>query len=177
MIIRYLLVLSMLTISSCTLTDTLTPVTPTDTGAIDQTGTTNTGNTDNQPPLVEDISGSGGAYYPIFDGIETRTIRVMHQTGASTTVSFVNSEARAVAVSIAFPSASWANLRLSQIVMPDGTMDGPFGQKTGYNLKQLGWYEFIFHENMMAGDPWSGEADITFTLLDKTYTADAVILP
>ena len=30
---------------------------------------------------------------------------------------------------------------------------------------------------MMAGDPWSGEADITFTLLDKPYDVDAVILP
>jgi hypothetical protein len=61
--------------------------------------------------------------------------------------------------------------------MPDGTMDGPFGLKTGYNLKQLGGYEFIFHENMMAGDPWSGAADITFTLLDTAYDVDAVILP
>lgn len=177
MIIRYLLVLSICTLSSCTLSDMNNPPVQTETGSQIQTGTTSTGSTDTRPPLVEDISGSGGAYYLIFDGIQTRTIRVMHQTGASTTVSFVNSEARAVAVTISFPSASWANLRLSQIVMPDGTMDGPFGQKTGYNLRQLWGYEFIFRENMMAGDPWSGEADITFTLLDKAYDVDAVVLP
>ncbi len=104
--IRYLLVLSMFTLSSCTLSDMMNLPVQTQTGSQIQTGTTNTGDIDIQPPLVEDISGSGGAYYPIFDGIETRTIRVMHQTGASTTVSFINSEARAVAVSISFPSAS-----------------------------------------------------------------------
>lgn len=174
--IGYLLVLSMLTLSSCTLSDMMTSPVQTQTGSQTQTGTTSTGG-DIQPPLTEDVSGSGGTYYPIFNGLETRTIHVMHQTGASTTVSFINSEARAVAVTIAFPSASWANLRLSQIVMPDGKMDGPFGQKTGYNLWQLGWYEFIFHENMMAGDPWSGAADITFTFLDKPYDHSAVVLP
>lgn len=29
---------------------------------------------------------------------------------------------------------------------------------------------------MMAGEPWSGEADITLKLLDESYDASAVIL-
>ena len=55
-------------------------------------------------------------------------------------------------------------------------MDGPFGQKTGYNLTQLGGYQFIFNEDNMAGDPWSGEADISFKLRNDSYAQGAVIL-
>lgn len=176
MIIRYTLALSILMLSSCTLTDMITPTVPAQTGSVNQTGTTTTGSLDHQEPLVEDISGSGGMYYPIFDGLETRTIRVKHETGVPTIVSFINSEAKAVEVSISFPNASWANLRWSQVVMPDGTMDGPFGQHVGYNLAQLWGYEFRFSENQMAGEPWSGEADITFKLQSTPYDAGAVIL-
>lgn len=129
-----------------------------------------------QEPLVENLSGSNNEYDPIFDGIETKTIHIKHTSGTPTTVAFINSEAKAVDVRITFPNASGANLRWSQVVMPDGTMDGPFGQKVGYNLKQFGGYQFIFNENMMAGDPWSGEADITFTLRDTAYDADVTML-
>ena len=48
--------------------------------------------------------------------------------------------------------------------MPDGTMDGPFGQDTDYELTQLGGYQLLFRENMMSGDPWSGAVDITVKL-------------
>lgn len=125
---------------------------------------------------MENLSGSNNEYDPIFDGIETKTIHIKHTSGTPTTVAFINSEAKAVDVRITFPNASGANLRWSQVVMPDGTMDGPFGQKVGYNLKQFGGYQFIFNENMMAGDPWSGEADITFTLRDTAYDADVTML-
>jgi hypothetical protein len=82
MILRYTLILATLILSSCTLSDLVTdPVDTTDTGSdIIQTGAIGTGNVDYQDPLVEDISGSGGAYYPIFDGLETRVIPVKHVT-------------------------------------------------------------------------------------------------
>ena len=88
----------------------------------------------------------------------------------------MNSEAKSIEVSIVFPSASGANLRLSQIILPTGTMDGPFGQKTGYNLAQFGGYQLIFSENMMAGEPWSGEAIVSLTLRDSPYKQNAVLL-
>jgi hypothetical protein len=88
----------------------------------------------------------------------------------------MNSEAKSIEVSIVFPSAEGANLRFSQIVMPSGTTDGPFGKSTGYNLAQFGGYQLIFSENMMAGEPWSGEAIITLTLRDIPYDQNAVLL-
>ncbi|MFZ2255389.1 MAG: hypothetical protein WAW59_04690 [Patescibacteria group bacterium] len=77
MTIRYtLLTLSILLFSSCTMG---TP-NPTETGSVVQTGTSTIDSTEYQQPLVEDLSGSGGAYYPVFDGLETKEIRVMHDT-------------------------------------------------------------------------------------------------
>jgi len=51
---------------------------------------------------------------------------------------------------------SLANIRFSQIFMPDGTMDGPFGRDMQYTLPSDGLYRISVHENMMAGDPWGG---------------------
>jgi hypothetical protein len=69
---------------------------------------------------------------------------------------------------VTFPmTATGGNLRLSQIVMPDGNMDGPFGIDSTITLAQLGRYNLIFNENMMSGDPWSGNAIVTITLLGK----------
>lgn len=51
---------------------------------------------------------------------------------------------------------SLANIRFSQIIMPDGTMDGPFGRDIEYAISQNGYYKISVHENMMAGDPWGG---------------------
>jgi hypothetical protein len=92
---------------------------------------------------------------------------VKHTTGVKTKIAFINSEAKSLRVSVTFPGSATGNLRLSQIVMPDGNMDGPFGTDNIIELTQFGGYELLFHENMMAGDPWSGEAIITLSLLGK----------
>ena len=55
---------------------------------------------------------------------------------------------------------SLANLRFTQIYLPDGSADGPFGREIEYDLPQQGLYKLIVGENMMAGDPWAG----TFTI-------------
>lgn len=168
MLVRYCIILSILTLSSCTLDIPAMPD-KSDTGVVDQTGNTIiTGSSDHQDPLVENLTGSGDAYYPIFHGLETKVIRVKHTTGVKTKIAFINSEAKSMHVIVSFPEGfSGANLRLSQIVMPDGNMDGPFGTDTKIELTQFGGYELLFHENMMAGDPWSGDALITISLLGK----------
>lgn len=51
---------------------------------------------------------------------------------------------------------STANLRFSQIIMPNGQMDGPFGREITYTLPVRGNYILSIHENQMAGDPWAG---------------------
>ncbi len=70
-------------------------------------------------------------------------------------------------VNVSFPGTATGNLRLSQIVMPDGNMDGPFGTDMTVSLAQIGGYELRFSENQMSGDRWSGNAIITISLTAK----------
>lgn len=184
---------SVVFLSACTSNgsaDTTPVVTPptsqtTDTGSTN-TGTVNTGSSENsgstatgehQSSLVETLTGAHEEYYPIFDGTGTRMIEAIHAQGVPTKVSFINSSAKSMKVDITFPEGTGGNLRWSQVVMPDGTMDGPFGQHVGYNLTQQGGYTLIFSENQMAGDPWSGRANIQITLQDTVYPQGVVMLP
>ncbi|MCC8018799.1 MAG: hypothetical protein LIO85_03380 [Rikenellaceae bacterium] len=57
-----------------------------------------------------------------------------------------------------------ANIRISQIVMPDGTMDGPFGWNMTYDLPETGTYRLAIHENMMAGRPWGSDFKVELAL-------------
>jgi hypothetical protein len=109
-------------------------------------------------------TGSTDEYRLSFTNTNTGTVIVHHTTGMSTRVFFTNTDAKKAHVVVTFPAGKQGNLRWSQVVMPDGTMDGPFGQDTNYNLAQTGSYELIFHENMMSGDPWTGDARIMITL-------------
>ena len=59
---------------------------------------------------------------------------------------------------------SKANIRISQIIMPNGKMDGPFGTEFTYDLPQQGTYGLLIHENQMAGDPWIGNFRIEIDL-------------
>ena len=56
------------------------------------------------------------------------------------------------------------NLRISQIVLPDGTMDGPFGQSIRYDIPSPGTVRLLIGESLMQGDPWSGEFTVSVTL-------------
>ncbi|MGS2738815.1 hypothetical protein [Sinomicrobium sp. M5D2P17] len=53
-----------------------------------------------------------------------------------------------------------ANLRFTQIFFPDGSADGPFGRELEYDLEKPGTYVLSVGENMMAGEPWSGDFTI-----------------
>jgi hypothetical protein len=50
-----------------------------------------------------------------------------------------------------------ANIRISQVGLPDSTFDGPFGRDLHYKMKVPGNYKIIIGENMMAGDRWEGD--------------------
>lgn len=50
-----------------------------------------------------------------------------------------------------------ANIRFTQIQMPDSTLDGPFGSDLQYKIKYDGIYRLNIGENQMAGDPWKGK--------------------
>ena len=48
-----------------------------------------------------------------------------------------------------------ATIRFSQLYLPDGKSDGPFGQTLNYKLAQKGLYKILISPNKMAGDPAS----------------------
>ncbi|RFM27604.1 hypothetical protein [Deminuibacter soli] len=51
-----------------------------------------------------------------------------------------------------------ANVRINQLLMPDGSADGPFGRSLKYPLQQKGRYSVIVGQNLMAGDgKWAGK--------------------
>lgn len=122
---------------------------------------------DVQAPLVDELSGNNHEYTLFFDDNNTeKTFNINHTAETQDTVNFINDGYKKLHVNIFFLSAAdtGANLRLSQIVMPDGTMDGPFSTDTEYDLTQNGGYQLIFNENMMAGDPWTGTATVKISL-------------
>lgn len=57
-----------------------------------------------------------------------------------------------------------ANIRISQIISPSGKADGPFGEKTNYNLDESGNWKIVLSENQMAGDPWKGEYQLLISI-------------
>lgn len=58
------------------------------------------------------------------------------------------------------PSEKDQNIRFSQIYLPDGTTDGPFGQTLTYPLKQAGLVRLRISPSQMASGPSAG----TFTI-------------
>ncbi|WP_336518226.1 hypothetical protein [Pollutibacter soli] len=56
------------------------------------------------------------------------------------------------------------NVRINQIKMPDGKPDGPFGMSIDYPVSQKGNYTIILGQNLMAGDPWTGNWVMTVAI-------------
>ncbi|MCH5717319.1 hypothetical protein [Niabella hibiscisoli] len=53
------------------------------------------------------------------------------------------------------------NIRISQVIRPDGSMDGPFGQQLVYDIKQRGNYTVIINKSNMASGSQVGDVFIT----------------
>lgn len=54
-----------------------------------------------------------------------------------------------------------ANIRISQIILPDGGTDGPFGQELTYDIRQKGNYTIVINRSNMASGNQSGDVFIT----------------
>lgn len=54
-------------------------------------------------------------------------------------------------------SDNTGNLRINQMIMPDGAMDGPYGRTIEDSLSQAGTYRLIIGESLMQGDPYAGD--------------------
>ncbi len=119
---------------------------------------------DHQPPLSTGLAWPSNEYTLLFSGTMKEVIPVFHKSGEPTKLFFINSEASSMKVEVSFLTGEQGNLRRSQVILPDGTWDWPFGMSTQYALTQFGWYQLIFNESMMSGDPRSGNAQISITL-------------
>lgn len=72
------------------------------------------------------------------------------------TISFDLDEPGLVKMKLSVPGDS-GNIRINQLVMPNGEMDGPFGKTYEANLEDLGTYQVIIGASMMAENPYIGD--------------------
>ena len=120
-----LISLPIVVLAGCTMTSSLPPQQIIDTGDV-------------QPPLTNTLTGPANEYTLLFSGTRTENLTIRHKSGEHTKVFFINSDAKKIQVKVSFPDHMIGNLRRSQIIMPDGQADGPFGTDTEYNLTQFG---------------------------------------
>lgn len=85
-------------------------------------------------------------------------------TGARANIRFNSEGTKSLMVTVETPKDPKGNVRISQIILPDGMADGPFGRELTYNLTQSGSHQIVLSANMMAGDPWAGEVRVNIDL-------------
>lgn len=56
------------------------------------------------------------------------------------------------------------NIRFNQIIMPDGSADGPFVRTIKYDIKKTGNYKLIIASNLMAENPYTGEFELSLVV-------------
>jgi hypothetical protein len=76
-------------------------------------------------------------------------------SGKTDTIFISVHQADSVLIKIKTPTDT-ANVRISQLFMPDGSADGPFGQELAYRFKDVGQYHITVNENKMIGNHYSG---------------------
>jgi len=72
------------------------------------------------------------------------------------TISFELDNPAFVSMLLKMPNNT-GNLRINQLLMPDGTSDGPFGKEINENLIAPGTYQVIIGESLMQGSTYAGE--------------------
>lgn len=75
--------------------------------------------------------------------------------GEKDTLSFEVPRACAVHITLATETAS-SNIRINQLVKPDGQTDGPFGKTLTDSLTETGTYQLVIAESLMAENPYTG---------------------
>jgi len=127
---RYsVLLLPVILLAGCTTLISQPSTTPIDTGA--------TISGDVQEPLTNTLPGPANEYTLLFSGTRTENLTIYHTAREQTKVYFINSDAKKMKVKVSFPDNMPGNLRRSQVIMPDGQADGPFGTEMEYDLTQF----------------------------------------
>jgi hypothetical protein len=107
--------------------------------------------------IVLDLTGEAGSELKF---------KVRKESGQTMTFRFHNGEFDHLHATLSSDDEA-ANVRFTQIIMPDGEADGPFGMEIDYELVKEGEYRLLVNENMMAGDPWEGEFTLEISLSEK----------
>jgi hypothetical protein len=87
-------------------------------------------------------------------------LKIDYWTWARVKVHFTSEGTKNLTAKVQTPWDIHWNIRISQIIFPDGTADGPFWKDLTYILTQSGSYQIILSANMMAWDRWSWEVDL-----------------
>ncbi len=61
-------------------------------------------------------------------------------------------------------SSTTGNIRLNQLLMPNGQADGPFGKNFADSLTQVGTYRLIISESLMQENPYTGDYQVKIEL-------------
>jgi len=143
-----------------------------------QPGTTNTAN-DSLPPKADTTADT--TIYPPLSALGDTTsnksanadtlINLVFEQDSSTLTAkgkldkdpitcYLQVDRKAIITAKLVPLDKELNIRFSQIILPDGTSDGPFGQELKYTLKQKGMHRFIVGSNLMADGKRKGEFEI-----------------
>ena len=122
-------------------------------------------------PIDEEITNKVPVQFPI--QIENNSIlNFINGKGEYTTIkkgkeeqtfSFRNNSAKQVEIEI-IPENDSANLRINQIILPNGESDGQFGRKLLYDLKEKGLYQIKIGESLMQGEPFEGKYTLKLQL-------------
>ncbi len=91
---------------------------------------------------------------------QVRTLRFRKQAKAVNFLKINNKKPQVYTLQLQ-PLDTLGNIRFSQVLLPDGTSDGPFGTELTYNFEFSGTYIIKMAENMMSGDPWEGDVVLT----------------
>lgn len=59
-----------------------------------------------------------------------------------------------------------ANIRISQLLFPNGTSDGPFGKELLYQFSDTGQYYLMINENKMVGNAYTGPYEVEILPMD-----------
>lgn len=87
-------------------------------------------------------------------------------SGKRDTLSFDIKRRSVVNATLSTPDET-GNIRINQIVMPDGTMDGPFGKTYQDTLHIPGTYQLIIAESLMQENPYTGEYQVKIEVDDN----------
>jgi len=78
------------------------------------------------------------------------------KVGVKDTLTFTLHKSDSVMMKLLLPPGKTGNIRINQLIAPNGGMDGPFGSDYSDSLKIPGTYKVIIAESLMQENPYEG---------------------